>query len=143
MVLLASVTTVTAFELMVVYLPLLAIERQIDTHAILVALLGDVRSVVLDHHPRVLRQTCDDRRADAVDGLKHDGGRRRLCHHGPRLRCSLAADVFPRRSCCDGVGLGIAATLDIFPGGGDAWRRLMPAPWRLSSVADREPDRPE
>jgi len=31
-VLLASIVTVTAFELMVVYLPLLATERQIDTH---------------------------------------------------------------------------------------------------------------
>jgi MFS family permease len=31
-VLLASIVTVTAFELMTVYLPLLAIERQIDTH---------------------------------------------------------------------------------------------------------------
>jgi MFS family permease len=31
-VLIASIVTVTAFELMVVYLPLLAIERQIDTH---------------------------------------------------------------------------------------------------------------
>lgn len=31
-VLIASIVTVTAFELMVVYLPLLALERQIDTH---------------------------------------------------------------------------------------------------------------
>lgn len=43
-VLLASIVTVTAFELMVVYLPLLAIERQIDTQH--VGLLLAARSAV-------------------------------------------------------------------------------------------------
>ena len=74
MVLIASVVTVTAFELLIVYLPLLGTERHIDTRDIGDAAGGALAGV--DRVAVLLRAAADGGRTAAADGDLHADRRR-------------------------------------------------------------------